>query len=701
MASPFESCGVKRKRDIDVPVVRGPAGQTPQLGVEFLREHFKRLFGEWLSGTIMCPHIYPRDYISPIRELTGAAPVKPMVTQTVRGEEAEEKVFTIVKEYGEREKQTMFVLTKLKFTEFINFFMHSDQTTEEIDQAEIEAEIDFVIEHVNIGIILVEVKAAKSWPKGKKHFSQVNKAAEIIRGLLRKGSDIPVYKVAAFPNIDGHGRSKDDCFILKSLDMSSCEEFSHWMELHFSAKTFSSQEKQDLRTLLYILVGQRTSIGSSRKTIEFSDDVSSRKVSSKNFELITRQECLRQRFESESAKGKARKQKFGNESCLQQQLAILKTADRPGNGALAEELVFLTGEQLCIWKGEPIQVIIGPPGSGKTILLQHRALECARKGGKVIVLVPSPLAKLYKAFFAKQSDKQSICQKVTICAFEDLKTWLIDKSEVRMEYHVFIDDMQLFDSIQVNYLSNFLERKRKSCNDYYYCWIAFDVTQGSFSGLGYLHPVRQRLVVVRFNPFEFNLSKEIKYKTSRLTTVMRSTEEILTFVSDYAKRNDYFYSPREVLATAPETEFSALQESYMKNQHVTIGHRVGGGMVKEHKKDSVKAVFDEIHAQLGRWKQCCGYKGIAVLGENGSLLTSLSLMFRDKDIPVCSVGENEDAGKKDEGAIVIDDGSKVHSYEWPVVVAVTDRSSRSFVNYLIFSRAVLELMVFSVQSTLC
>ena len=224
------------------PVVKGPGGKRYEL-LEGMKQHFLSLYGEWENGTIMCPPLFPRDFISPVGDLPGVAPLKPHVLDTIRGDDAEEIIFKILKEFGEREKQPMFVLSKLKITELIMKCCMPDQTFQELKKLsekkkkeKLEVEIDFAIVHLNIGVILVEVKATDKWPK-RIVFNQLSEGEKVIKGLLHEDSHIPVYKVVALPNMDGSGNCKDDFFILKKSDVGSCEEFSHWMHVRFRVPT--------------------------------------------------------------------------------------------------------------------------------------------------------------------------------------------------------------------------------------------------------------------------------------------------------------------------------------------------------------------------------------------------------------------------------------------------------------------------------
>ena len=418
----------------------------------------------------MCPPLFPRDFISPVGDLPGVAPLKQTVLDTIRGDDAEEKIVEILKQFGEKESQPMFVLSKLKFTEFIKYCM-SDQTMNHDFQ--FQAEIDFAIVHLNIGVILVEVKATEKWPK-RKAFNQLSEGEKIIKGLLRKDSHIPVYKVVALPNMDGSGNCKNDVVILKKSDVGSCKVFSLWMHSHFDAEKCGSQEKQELRNLLYKLVGQRTKVGSSLETVEFSDDVHPKKVVSKHYKNVCSQTCLGQRYECSTAGEKGKRptadkpkpDELTDCSIAKEKekkpMGLVKTADEPELAVMAKDIVFLNSEQLCIFEGRNHQLISGVSGRGKTILLQYKALECVRKGEKVIICVPSPLNKKYEAFF---EEKEASAGGVSIYTFENVNLLF----ESKEPFHLFIDELQILlvnDKFGESYynLTSLLKKERVLAN---------------------------------------------------------------------------------------------------------------------------------------------------------------------------------------------------------------------------------------------
>ena len=306
----------------------------------------------------MSPPLFRRDFISPVGDLPGVAPLNQRVLDTIRGDDAEEKIFEILKQFGEKEKQPMFVLSKLRITELFMKYCMPDRTFQELkklseekkkkkEKEKLDVEFDFAIVHLNIGVILVEVKATDKW-QNSKAFNQLSEGKNIIKGLLHEDSRIPVHKVVALPNADGshYGNCEDGFAFLKKSDVASCEKFSNWMHSHFNAKEFSSQEKQELRNLLYKFVGERTRVNSSFE--RFSDDVHPEKVLSERCKNIRSQAFFRQRYECSKRKEKGKKPTADECSTAEEKgkkpMRLVKTADEPGLAVMAKDIVFLNPE---------------------------------------------------------------------------------------------------------------------------------------------------------------------------------------------------------------------------------------------------------------------------------------------------------------------------------------------------------------------
>ena len=734
------------------PVVIGPAGQRYEL-LEGMKQHFLSLYGEWKSGTIMCPPLFPREFISPVSDLPGVAPLKQHVLDTIRGDDAEEKIFEILKQFGETEKQPMFVLAKLKITELFMRYCMPDRTFQELKERseekkkkteekpkKLDVEIDFAIVHLKIGVILVEVKATDKWPNSKA-FNQLSEGEKIIKGLLHEDSHIPVYKVVALPGMDGSGNCKDDFVILKKSDVGSCEEFSHWMHSYFNAEKCGSQEKQELRNLLYKLVGERTRVDSSFE--RFSDNVHPEKVLSERCKNIWSQACLRQRYEFECSKRKEKgkkptagkrkldglpecstaeekgKKPTGDKRKLDElaecstteekgkkSMRLVKTADEPGLAVMAKDIVFLNPEQLCIFEGSNHQLISGASGTGKTILLVYKALECVRKGEKVVIFVPPPLNKKYEAFF----EEKEASSGVSIYTWEDFAN-LVPESEEK--FHLFVDELQILFANKKFTDSDLMSLLEKQKNfDNCYCWFAYDEIQAlktwdldllTHSDIREFRAAFLACILTMTALKDQEKTRNYKFVESHLKTVMRSTEQVFEFVKKFAHKTGLYskmlFGKEQLYKSKHGDDVPPFLKEYWQGM---IGHRVGRYQVEEVETDSLEKVLESILGEVHVKRQ--KLKEVAVLVTSDWMLEDLSSMCKNVGIPLCAVGEAKDA-------LVLDHGGKAHSFEWPVVIAVCERGLHCYQDssilkyyhalwFLIFSRAVVKLVVFNVTGLL-
>ena len=158
------------------------------------------------------------------------------------------------------------------------------------------------------------------------------------------------------PNIHAKHRSQELEYInLGISDLETDSKFTHWWNSHFSEVNYFKEDEQKLLKLAAVLVGQRASVCA---TASILDDL---------YKIIDQQAFLKESFEKQ----------MGMETGVP---AIEKTATEPKLAIfkLVKQFLFLNPEQLLIWYGSFRQMFCGAPGSGKTILLQHKALECLK-----------------------------------------------------------------------------------------------------------------------------------------------------------------------------------------------------------------------------------------------------------------------------------------------------------------------------------
>ena len=372
-------------------------------------------------------------------------------------------------------------------------------------------------------------------------------------------------------------------------------------------------------------------------------------------------------------------------------MGLVKTADEPGLAVMAKDIEYLNPEQFCVFEGPNHQLICGVPGSGKTILLQYKALECARKGEKVIICVPSPLNKKYEAFF----ETKCISSGVIICTFENVFSFLPKTEE---KFHLFVDELQiLLACSNTTIFLKALTKNQNSTDNNCYCWFTCDETQIVSSTRRTTTPYHEALFYPSVRSFYslwtncsvdyLKLDGNHRFTKSYLRTVMRSTVQVCEFVKEFALKTD-IYSHRLLWQV-----YHGIPPFSKKDWQGMIGHHIGGLPVEEIEtagslKTVAKAVATSIFSELQLWTQ----KEIAVLVTDDGVLKDLSRSALPKlfGIPLCAIG-------KDKDAIVCDHAGKSHSFEWPVVIAVCGSKSTPDLCFLAFSRAVVKLVVVNVN----
>ena len=436
------------------------------------KDHFSRIYPDYVDksdhDTVMCPSAFPFGYTAPTGQASGAIPLKNIEKASIDGDNAELKIFHMLEKFGKETNQPMFVLAQVKITEFIKNVLRQELPADghrifTDNLSNLDGEIDFLIIHRQIGVILIEVKAAKQFSKStqSKARKQLQIGEKIIKALLHadhevdyKESTIPVYKVIAMPNVRESGRENQnhDYISLREENVQSDGNFVNWWENKFAKRTFGSREKRELQNLIDIFVGQRCEVSSK----ELSDV----------YEKIDQQKFLQKIYERGTKQG-------GDGSQV-----VVKTADRPEQAMLAKQFLFFNPDPLRIWNGPRKQFFNGSSGSGKTILLQFKALECAKEGEEVVIVVPSSLTALYKEFFAKNSLSSGVevLSPLSISEFFQRCDPTV-KGIPAVKFHFFADELQAFEAeirdvfIQ---LGNLLSRiADQDC----YCWVAYDYMQ--------------------------------------------------------------------------------------------------------------------------------------------------------------------------------------------------------------------------------
>ena len=646
-------------------VVKGPSCKYFQDFEEACAAYVTEIFPDfkdWKSlgeKTFMFPPCFPCRYLAPTDKASGAMRLTKNEKNDVKGDDAELKIFRTLDKFGRETGQPMFVFTKLEFNYFTKNVLPKDLVEKlfsHLSTEERTGEIDFLIIHRHVGIILIEVKAAERFKTSYygKAKNQLEVGKKFIDGFLGM-MDLhipPIFKIVAMPNVTEHGKKSETYITLCGEDLgSSNDAFYLWWRRHIIESPgivkFSPKDEQGLLRLTAVLVGQRAAVCATALILK---DV---------YETINKQ-----RFLLGSYKKQAKKE---SEACT-----IQKVDDDPELKVLVSQFVFLNQEQLLIWEGPTRQIFCGAPGSGKTILLQHKALECAKKKEFVVVFVPPPLDLLYTEFFKNNGFHADTVINV---AYTGLEQFIADFPQDK-KCHVFVDEFQVLLNTNQRLLGLFKDFIAMNDDDRYYQWIVYDnlqlpmanevfgIKRSSVNIIGYISALHQ----------------EGFTHAPSLTTVMRNTSEVYIYLQKYLREYSNVSGRVGSLSAA-----SHDLDTYW-NHEIHLGHRVTGPEVILKFCASRETFFSIIQDEIHEWAKVDDkyyYSKVAVLMAFPSVIGDFKRYLQCQGIPVCQIGSTENA-------VVVDFVEYARSYEWPVVIAVIG-NVKSMQNYISYSRAVTRL----------
>ena len=637
--------------------------------------YLDRLWPDWKTSnkTFMFPPVFPFRYTGPTGLAAGAVRLSKSEEIDVKGDKAELKIFRSLDKFGRETKQPMIVLTKFEFKEFIKEVLQQYLPVEEVQamfinlsEIDLSREIDFLVMHRLIGFILIEVKATEKF-KANRYLDakkQLEVGERFIKVLLKaKGLDIPVYKVIAMPNVVDKGRDGSDLIDLRKIhldgsdndDDARMKNFELWWKEHFTEKSFE-EEGVDFMKLISIFVGQRTSISATTQIL------------SGVFKTIDEQSFLERSHAKMAKKGASSN-------------VVVKPTDFASLSVLATQFLFLNVEQLKLWEGPKHQLFCGAPGSGKTILLQHKALECAKKGEVVLILVPPPLDKLYRDFFLRNEISNDLVHIVT---FDDLVNFLsLAPKTAGKPIHVFVDEFQTLLVTSKEMLDPFTEFLSLKQSADFYQWITYDVNQMLFA--------RSELFGIK-QAWNFSIpgylnelcSKKNFFHAPSLTTVMRCTSEIYEFLQRYLQ---FAFGKRS-------TDQPQTPQQYWHHP-VYLGHQICGPQVIVEGKISYESYEERfvdcckiIKQEINEWAKENHeylYHKIAILASAPRYIDTINTSLARDGIPTCRIGDTENK-------VVLDLADYARSYEWPIVITVCGHL-KDMKNYIPVSRTVTRLVI--------
>ena len=662
-------------------VVKGPAGKYFSNFEECCEEYLTGRWPDWKKNdrTYMSPPFFRCRYISPTGDASGAVELTKTEEGYMRGDFAELQIFQCLERFGQETNQPMFVLSQFKYRKFIKEFFPKDcplvaSLKNLLVENEDKGEVDFVVLHRRIGVILIEVKGNTEFKSDR--YDEAKKQLEFAEKFVRvflesKGMNEVdfVHKVVAMPNVSDEGRSSEGFFNLRKIHLEMDGEgnvisllpFARWWKGKFTERSLGEHEEKFL-SVISLFVGQRATVNASARIL------------GEVFKTIDKQKFLQQSYN-----------KTTNEKPV-----VVRLEKK---SILARQFMFLNEEQLAIWRGEKKQLFCGAAGTGKTILIQHKALECAKNDEKVLIFVPTFLGKLYKKFFSSNGilclhfnykrDKQysdflkkflrrgEPCKEtVLIVTVFQVPLFLpsvksVAKEEVN-EFHVFVDEFQSF--TETGILTDFLICHQSPS---FYQWVAYDPRQ----------ILRTDEYRDTFERVVLNLCATEKFHHApSLTTVMRCTSEIFWAIQKYV---------HPILQYSAEDKFA---QTYW-TRPIHLGHHVSGPRVVTHRINKLtfvkkclfclKTIKDEIN-EWAKIDDTYEYNRVAILVPEQRWNEQLSSYLQKEGVPVCSIGE-------DENAITLDHMVHAQSYEWLVVIAIRDE--QDMFDSVPLSRAVTRLVV--------
>ena len=501
-------------------VVKDSGGEYFCILEEACEEYLNRLWPDWKTSdrTYMFPPAFSFRYIAPTGAASGAVGLKKSEESDMKGDSAELRIFRTLDKYGTETNQPMFVITKFEFQEFIDQVLLQNLSSEYVqslfadlsETRDLSREIDFLIVHRRIGVILIEVKATEKF-KTNRYLDakrQLEVGEKFVKALLTaKDLDIPVKRVIAMPNVVDEGRNANNFIDLRKIHLGNMQRFKMWWEEHFTEGSFEEEIKK-LLSLISVFVGQRSSISATTQIL------------SGVFKTIDEQNFLAQSHAKMTRKGAS-----GSP-------VVVRPADHTGLRILAKQFMFLNMEQLGIWEGPLHQLFCGAPGSGKTILLQYKALECAKKNEMVLIMVPPPLDMLYKEFFTRNEIANGM---VTIVTFDSIESFLSQAlQKPKKPVHVFIDEFQLLLFTNEKILSQITTLLTRYQGTSFYQWISYDFNQFNWErNVNEVFGIKRTVVNDDVSFLTGLCAGQNFIHAPSLKTVIRCTSEVYHFLWSY------------------------------------------------------------------------------------------------------------------------------------------------------------------------
>ena len=283
-------------------------------------------------------------------------------------QQAEQKVVEAFREHGYLQKEPMFLFHSFKFENLTSFKRHHGLL--ETDEQIVNQETDLIVLHRDIGVILVETKGVDAFNNRvyKKAGDQLEKAEKLLNSLHSVPKNL-VKKVFAFPNLSKKNMQipsdsvSDKIIHLLENDMM---DFTNWWIKNIK----EDHPSPSICKEIYCKLAPKLLCGRGDICVY---------LNTKTVKQLDRHETL----------------KVVHRCMPAANIKPLQNVQTSFDSVKSH--VYLTPEQHNAWQRRK-QVICGPYGCGKTILVQCKAITLARNKCKVLVIVPLHLKQVYKNF---------------------------------------------------------------------------------------------------------------------------------------------------------------------------------------------------------------------------------------------------------------------------------------------------------------
>jgi len=381
----------------------------------------------------------------------------------------------------------------------------------------------------------------------------------------------------------------------------------------------------------------------------------------------------------------------------------------------------LTSEQLIVYEGPKKQLIIGPPGSGKTDLLLKKAKELEnemrRSDSKILFIIANGSPKYEESMFYRkiqEAFKKSKVIEIISLTLEEEQPSAIDMAKSTGELksmletgkyaHAFVDEYWIGSKpaehkIILDLLSEIPESG--------YVWITsvFD------------YSVQQKhadRITLRTGPLLVKL-KEKHGKVSRITTVLRAGNTVVNLVRGYSEiysKRSYLYGTEKIFGHSLE----GVPVTWIVEENVNGMYEKCADIVDRTIRDAFSVTGLHRGDEITLNAQDIMVANFAIRMDV-KVKKSLEDLFVDKKISFQSFGgsiegkiEANDSGKvKLLQSLTRDASSYLDGMEWPMVIVILPsgmllntaklaegaQSLRNYDPYISFFRTMVKLVVIS------